>query len=55
MPRRHAVEAVWQWHRIGKGKAMRVAELAHVAAAIERWLRKQSEKIPEKPAQGRLL
>jgi predicted Fe-S protein YdhL (DUF1289 family) len=44
-----------KWHGIAKGEAMRAAELAHVAAVIERWLRKQSAKIPEQPAQGRLL
>jgi hypothetical protein len=44
-----------KWHGIGKGEAMRAAELAHVTTAIERWLRRQSAKISEQPAQGRLL
>jgi hypothetical protein len=44
-----------KWHGIGKGQAMRPAELVHAAAAIERWLRKRSLNIPEEPAQGRLL
>jgi predicted Fe-S protein YdhL (DUF1289 family) len=44
-----------KWHGIRKGQAMRPAELAHVAAVIERWLRKQSANIAEEPAQGRLL
>jgi hypothetical protein len=34
---------------------MRLSELAHVAAVIEGWLRKQSASISESPAQGRLL
>jgi hypothetical protein len=34
---------------------LRPAELAHIAAVIERWLRKHSAGIPEEPAQGRLL
>jgi hypothetical protein len=29
--------------------------LEHIAAVIERWLRRQSAGIPEEPAQGRLL
>jgi hypothetical protein len=44
-----------KWHGIGKGQKMRPAELVHSAAAIERWLRKQSANITEEPAQGRLL
>jgi hypothetical protein len=46
-----------KWHRIEKGHEMQPAELAHVAAVIEQWLRKQSgnRNIPEEPAQGRLL
>ena len=41
--------------RIGKGEALRPAELMHVTAIIERWFRQQSAGIPETPAQGRLL
>jgi hypothetical protein len=44
-----------KWHGIRKGREMRPSELAHVAAVIEAWLRKQSASIPEGPAQGRLL
>jgi hypothetical protein len=44
-----------KWHGIGKGQALRRAELEHMAAVIERWLRIQSAGIPEEPAQGRLL
>jgi hypothetical protein len=44
-----------KWHAIGKGQALRPAELAYVAAVIERWLRKESAGVPEEPAQGRLL
>jgi hypothetical protein len=44
-----------KWHGIEKGHEMRLAELAHVGAAIEWWLRKQSANIPEEPAQGSLL
>ena len=44
-----------KWHGIQKGEEMRPSELAHVAAVIEGWLRKQSANIPEGPAQGRLL
>jgi hypothetical protein len=44
-----------KWHGIGKGQALRPAELKHVTAVIERWLRRQSAGIPETPAQGRLL
>ena len=44
-----------KWHGIGKGQALRPAELEHIAAVIERWLRIQSAGIPEEPAQGRLL
>jgi hypothetical protein len=42
MPRR---TCVWQ---------LRPSELAHVAAVIEGWLRKQTANITEGPAQGRL-
>jgi Domain of unknown function (DUF4186) len=44
-----------KWHGIGKGQALRPAELEHIAAVIERWLRRQSAGIPQEPAQGRLL
>jgi hypothetical protein len=44
-----------KWHGIRKGEALRPAELEHIAAVIERWLRIQSAGIPEEPAQGRLL
>jgi hypothetical protein len=44
-----------KWHGIEKGEALRPAELTHVTAVIERWLRKQAPGIPEAPAQGRLL
>lgn len=44
-----------KWHGIQKGQQMRPSELAHVAAVIEGWLRKQSVNVPEGPAQGRLL
>jgi hypothetical protein len=44
-----------KWHGIGKGQALRPAELVHIAAVIERWLRIRSAGIPEEPAQGRLL
>jgi hypothetical protein len=40
-------------HRKGPGAT--AAELEHIAAVIERWLRIQSAGIPEEPAQGRLL
>jgi hypothetical protein len=43
-----------KWHGIGKGHALRPAELEHIATVIERWLRIQSAGIPEEPAQGRL-
>ena len=42
-------------HGIEKGKELRPAELAHVSAVIENWLRKQPANIPEEPAQGRLI
>jgi hypothetical protein len=44
-----------KWHGIEAGQEMQPAELAHVAAVIEGWLRKQTTGIPESPAQGRLL
>jgi hypothetical protein len=44
-----------KWHGIRKGEALRPAELEHIAAVIERWMRRQSAGIPEEPAQGRLL
>jgi hypothetical protein len=44
-----------RWHGIRKGQEMRPSELAHVAAVIKGWLRKQSASIPEGPAQGRLF
>ena len=44
-----------KWHGIEKGQALRPDELQHIAAVIERWLRRQSAGIPEEPAQGRLL
>ena len=44
-----------KWHGIGKGQALRPAELERIAAVIERWMRIQSAGIPEEPAQGRLL
>jgi hypothetical protein len=44
-----------KWHGIRKGEALQPAELEHIAAVIERWLRIQSAAIPEEPAQGRLL
>jgi hypothetical protein len=44
-----------KWHGIRKGQEMRPSELAHVAAVIEGWLRKQFASIPEGPAQGRLF
>jgi hypothetical protein len=44
-----------KWHGIRKGEALRPAELEHIAAVIERWLRIQSAGIPEEPVQGRLL
>jgi hypothetical protein len=44
-----------KWHGIGKGEALRPAELAHVTAVIERWLRTEFADAPDEPAQGRLL
>ena len=44
-----------KWHGIGKGRPLRPAELTHVTAVIERWLRKQSVEVHADPAQGRLL
>ena len=44
-----------KWHGIGKGQALRPAELERIAAVIARWMRIQSAGIPEEPAQGRLL
>ena len=41
-----------KWHGIQKGHEMQPAELAHAAAVIERWLRKESGEIPEDPAPG---
>jgi hypothetical protein len=44
-----------KWHGVGEGQGLRPAELTHVTAVIERWLRKQAPGIPEAPAQGQLL
>jgi hypothetical protein len=44
-----------KWHGIAKGRPLRPAELKHVTAVIERWLRSQSVDVHADPAQGRLL
>jgi Domain of unknown function (DUF4186) len=44
-----------KWHGIAKGRPLRAAELTHVTAVIERWLRSQSVEVHADPAQGRLL
>jgi hypothetical protein len=36
-------------------RPLRPAELTHVTAVIERWLRKQPVEVHADPAQGRLL
>jgi Domain of unknown function (DUF4186) len=44
-----------KWHGIGKGRPLHPAEITHVTAVIERWLRKQAADVHVDPAQGRLL